>query len=156
MSDKRKEVISPKNEVIVVDDQEKEKKTKPEKGTIEKVKDVIKSKVLDKKPEKAKKEDSDEEEKENILKQESSEVKQRKSEENKSDDLPSNEEAPKSVKKPEVPVEPKISILTKMKLKLSQTKESLKAKIPARPTMPSTEEFKKTVYSKIPARPNLP
>ena len=75
MSDKRKEVTSPKDEVVVVDDQEKEKKIKPEKGTIEKVKDVIKSKVLDKKPEKAKREDSDEEEKENILKQEPTDVK---------------------------------------------------------------------------------
>ena len=156
MSEKRKEVSSPKNEVIVVDDKEKEKKVKPEKGAIEKVKQVIKQKVLDKKPEKSKNKDSDnEEEKESILKPESSDIKQKNSEDDKSDEV-EDEEAQAPKKKPEAPSVPKISILTKMKLKMAQTKESLKAKIPGRPTMPSADQIKKSVYSKLPARPNMP
>lgn len=39
---------------------------------------------------------------------------------------------------------------------MAATKESLKAKLPGRPTMPSTEQMKKTLYSKLPSRPNLP
>jgi hypothetical protein len=93
MSEKRKEVSSPKNEVIVVDDKEKEKKIKPEKGTIEKVKQVIKQKVLDQKPEKAKNKDSDEEERENILKPDVSDPKLKKSEDEKSDDEEVDEES---------------------------------------------------------------
>jgi hypothetical protein len=47
---------------VVVEDEQKDKKHKTEKGTIEKVKAAIKAKVGEKKPEKTKKGDSDEEE----------------------------------------------------------------------------------------------
>ena len=49
--------------------------------------------------------------------------------------------------------------MTKLKMKINDTKESLKSKIPSmpkRPTIPSLAEVKLSVKAKLPAIPQLP